>query len=123
MKKRAVVLFVLALLFVSVLITSFVSAQTEPQGPGTLIKDAFNSLFDSTGWKDANLAPNVAKIFFLIMVTLIIYLVLENIFPTSSETPLKNRGLVFIISFIVAFLSTAYLTPEDIYALLGSYSA
>ena len=100
--------------FVSLLIVSFLSsnvnAQTNAEPKPTkkaldTLGGAFSDFFSSTGWSDANMAPNVAKIFFFIMIALIVYLILSNFFKHF------NNQIVFVISVIVAFLSTAYITP------------
>lgn len=103
-KVFALILF--SILFVS-LISTVVSAAGEWSG-------AFRTLF--TDWSGGNLGANTAKIFFFVMVSLLIYLLLSGIMP-------KNATIVMILSGIVSFLATAYITPSEIYSILISYSA
>ena len=121
-KKRAFAFFVLGLLSLMFLVqfVEVVSAQT--QGP-----DAFRDFFRD-GWDDIiqsfqtgnGISEQLARIIYFVIVALLVYSVSDRIPGMSGQ----NKGWVrTIISGIIAFLSVAYLTTADIYALLLSYSA
>jgi hypothetical protein len=133
MKKEKIAILFLGLLLssaiISVLLISSVRAADSgfvpapgnnriniPTSGGTLA-GAFDSIFTKSGWLEGNFAPNIAKIFFFIMIGLFVFLILSNVFGSFS------KGILGVISFLVAFLATAYMTPDEVYSLLNSYSA
>ena len=80
-------------------------------GPWDPITDMF------TGWTTGDLSKNVAKYLF----TLLIFVI---IFSVAGYIPfLGAKGIRVVFSILVAFLSVAYLAPDEIYVLLASYSA
>ena len=81
------------------------------------ISGSFESLFTNwSGGEDINV--NVTKIIFFVLLTLLIFLILDGVGIFSGQ-----RGIVLVISFLVAFLATAYITPKDVFSLLNSYTA
>ncbi|MEM0465558.1 MAG: hypothetical protein QXW97_02545 [Candidatus Pacearchaeota archaeon] len=78
---------------------------------------AFSNFFSKEGWQAGQVEANIGKIFFFAMITIIIYLIIGNIFGSSKT------GWMFILSVLISFLATAYLTPEDIYSVINSYTA
>jgi|SRR3989344_4022755 len=112
-RKRVMWLLIIGLFFLSVLI-GLVSAQTPP---GTIF-DPVRDMFAS--WLKGDLSVNVAKYLLVILLTAIIYSILDL-------TPfLRGEGkssLRWLVAFIVGFLGTAYLNASDIYAILASYNA
>ncbi len=114
---------ILALSLLVVLMVSFLANFVAAQDAGEKAKDTmkiiagtFSDLFSRTGWTEGNLTPNIAKIFFFVMITIVIMLVLGAIFK-------KHQTLVIILSALIAFLATAYITPKEVYSLLISYTA
>ena len=92
-------------------ITSFKTTTSEVV---STLAGSFSSLFGK--WKEGALGPNVAKIFFFIMISLLIMLIFGGLFG-------KKNWIVIILSFIIGFLATAYMTPKDVFSLLNSYTA
>jgi len=68
-------------------------------------------------WGEGQLDINVAKYLFLIIVTLMIFSALSLI-----KLP-ENGGVQFILAAAIAFLATAYITPEEVFAILTAYTA
>lgn len=100
--------------FLSILVSDYVSALTIKQ----LLFDPVGDMFSS--WAGGQLSINIAKYAFWLLLSLIIYVVLDFIplFKADKQTFIK-----YLIAFIVGFLATAYLTPDDIYTILISYGA
>jgi len=117
MKKgtKVLVLFVLGLVLSSLLM-GFVSAPTTPQDVASAIADPIKSVFSDWGTL-GNISINVTKFLFLILLTLLIWSILDTV------EIIKNSGIRFFISLIVSFLGTMYLTPSDVWMMLTSYSA
>ena len=114
MKKeyKFLALSILSLFILNILAITPASAQGTPiEKLSTTFLDLFKS------WEQGVISANVAKIIFFVMVTLLIMLVLGGIFTGWNQT------IVIIISALVGFLATAYITPSEVYSLLSSYSA
>ena len=107
---------ILAFTLLGVIILStlptFVSAQVEWTSK---ISQGFSSFF--TSWTEGQIGANVAKIFFFVIISLLIMLALGSLFSGWNQT------VVLIISALVGFLATAYITPAEVYSLLTSYTA
>ncbi len=129
MKKRKSL--VLSLFLISLfLVPGFVSAQdyksysplnSRDAGWGSPVVqygNAWDPITDMfTGWTTGDLSKNVAKYLF----TLLIFVI---IFSVSAFIPfLRTKGVRTVFSVLVAFLSVAYLAPDELYVLLASYSA
>jgi len=100
MEKRVIALFILSLLVLS-LSVSMVSAEIEFW----------------EGWKKQELSQDYAKILILVLVSAVVFAVLSTIkFP-------ENGGLRLIIAVLVSFLSTLFITYEEIYGVFSSYTA
>jgi len=111
-KKQLILpLFILTLLAVNLVM---VSAADFVGGAGDTLKNFF------TNWTDATIGANTAKIMFGVMIAVILFLVLYNVAGQSGS---KFMVPILILSAVVAFLVTAYITPPEIYALLNSYTA
>lgn len=113
--------FVLTLVLLSLIAINFVhvnAQETDSAPPVNVIKIAgtFTDLFNGASWLTSTSA-NVAKIFFFLMIAIVVYLVIGNIFGKS------NQILMFVLSLIISFLATAYITPDEVYSILNSYSA
>jgi len=106
-KKRLFGLFAFSLLAISFMI-SFSSA-----GPFDPVKDMFSS------WEDGDLSVNVAKYLFLFLIAIVLFNVLEFVPIVGGKAP----GRRWVVSFVVAFLGTAYLSTSDVYTMLAGYGA
>ncbi len=124
-EKRIFALTIIGLLMVSFLV-GVVSAATaweefwgllsggEKAAPG--LANAFSDFFSKSGWTQGKLEANIAKIFFFVILIFVIYLLISSLFPRATV-------ITSIISILVAFLATAYITPDEIYSVLISYTA
>ena len=100
-------LILLSVILIS-LIANFVAAQwMDP------VRDMF------ANWTEGQLSTNIAKYLFLAMLTILLFSILDLI-PTVKKL---NWMLKLILAGIIGFLSIAYLTPSEVYAMLASYSA
>ncbi len=113
-KKSVYGLLLLALLFSTLVISSieFVSAQS-------VVPDFFKDIWAQ--WSQgAGISENYARVMFLIIIGLLIYSVTDKIPGLAGE----DKGWMrWVLAGVIAFLSTAYFTQAEIYALLISYSA
>ena len=66
---------------------------------------------------DLSTSINIAKYLFWILLSALVWSILE------ASQIVKNNGIRWVISIIVAFLGVAYLAPNDIWGLLLSYNA
>ncbi len=110
---KKILVFGLLGLFALIFVMQFVAAQT-PLDP---IKDWFGN------WREGNLSPNIAKYLFWVLVSIVVYSIGSKIpgLKTIFEGSLVLVGAVF--SILVGFLSMAYITPDEVYALMTAYSA
>ena len=122
-KKFGVLLVVGLLMFmlVGTLVINFVSgdgfkdATPNANAEKTGISAIINSLFDK--WEEGEgIGESTAKYLFLILLGVFIYSLLS-----SSEFP-ENAIFRIILSFIVAFLATWYITPGEVYGILTAYT-
>ncbi|MBS3081750.1 hypothetical protein J4416_02305 [Candidatus Pacearchaeota archaeon] len=120
----------IGLIFVSLILFSFVAGIVSAQsswwqnlfgGGSSAQSGVFEPVKDLfTNWEKGNLDVNIAKYLFWLIVTLFVYSVVGFI-PVLND---KLHGSVkFILALIVGFLSTAYITPSDVYTTLAGYSA
>ncbi len=86
----------------------------------TAFQEGFKYLFgqEHTGQSTLELAG--IKFLFFILVLLLIYPILK-FFPFLEEP--RFDLIVWVISFIVAFLATFYIAPAEVYGILQSYTA
>lgn len=68
-------------------------------------------------WSTGNMDVNIAKYLLWIMVTLLIFSVLNY-----AKFP-GNTGLQWLLAIPIGFLSVAYITPAEIFTTLTAYSA
>ncbi|MBS3080280.1 hypothetical protein J4221_02315 [Candidatus Pacearchaeota archaeon] len=85
------------------------------QSPQEVIFDPIRDLF--ANWEEGNLSINIAKYLFLLLITLFVWSILDfgGIIPSKTVT--------WIISFMIAFLSIAYVAPQQIWILLTGFDA
>lgn len=67
-------------------------------------------------WQLGNLDPGFAKLGMFVIICIFIILIIENMFPNGG-----NYNIA--VSVIVAFLATAYITPQEVLSLMLSYTA
>jgi hypothetical protein len=70
-----------------------------------------------TQWTGGNLDRNIAKYLFLLILTGLIWGALS-----AAKFP-KHTALQALLAIPVAFLATAYITPEEVFTILQSYTA
>jgi hypothetical protein len=81
------------------------------------IKDWFAS------WTGGDLSPNIVKYLFWALVSMVVYSVGSNIPGFSGMFKEGKEWLGMAFSIIVGFLSMAYITPDEVYVMMTSYSA
>src|SRR3989344_4963596 len=117
-----IILVLLSLLFVLSYIGSNQNNNAAGDRPaptawsGESLGDTFKNFFTEASWTKENAGVNVAKIFFFLIVSIAIYLIIGSFFP-------KGKFLMFFLSLLIGFLATAYIAPNEIYSLLSSYTA
>ena len=123
MKRGKVILLVLGLFLVlSVVInSSLISAiSTTPGGQTAPTISSFgtgflSSLIDS--WKTGNLDPMILKGILSIVIIFIIFSAFTSIqFPEQIVVRL-------ILSVVIGFLSSVFIVPEEVYAVMSSYAS
>lgn len=114
-KKRLLGLFIFSLFAIS-LFTGFASAQTFNDWFGENVFSPAQDMFIS--WQEGDFNIALAKWLFLFLITLVIFTLTEYIDFLG-----KSKTIKVTFSLIVAFLATAYLTPENIYTMLTAYGA
>jgi len=72
-----------------------------------------------TDWTQGDISDTVAKYVLWILLSLLIYAILDNV-PVIKR---QGQGIKIIIAFLVGFLSTAYLSVGEVHLLLASYGA
>lgn len=70
-----------------------------------------------TDWSSGNLDTNIAKYLFWIIIMLLIFSALN-----FAKIP-NNLALQWLIAIPVSFLVTAYIAPDEIFAVLTAYTA
>lgn len=106
---KSILSFIIILSLTSIFLTSLVVAQSA--------WDPVKSMF--ADWQDGNLSVNIVKYIVWILITMVVFMVVGFI-PMLKK---MNGFFKFLFSLIVAFLSVAYLIPEDIKLALVSYGA
>ncbi len=103
-------IFVLALLLLSIQVPS--SAEVT----GSAVSSSFISeMFGD--WSQGDLDVSVAKYFMFGILILLIF----SIFNMTNIP--SQQGVQWILSILVSFLAIAYITPEEIFTILSTYSA
>lgn len=109
-RKRVLAIGLLGI-FCFVITMSFVSAVDNPIG------DWFSS------WENADFSANIAKYLFWALVSMAVFSVASNIPGLNKIFEGDREWLGMIFSVIIGFLSMAYITPDEVYAMMVSYSA
>ncbi len=112
MSKKVVGIFVLSLLLLSFLST-FVLAQ----GVGSKIFDPIKSMF--TDWEEGSFSINIAKYLLTFLVLIFVYGV-THFLPVIKSL---NKYIQFLFALVVSFLSMAFTSSSDLYAVMVSYTA
>lgn len=116
-RKNVIGLLFLSFIIFSLIFTSVLVIAQNTSGEGLkVIAGSFSNFFSKTGWTAGNMEPNVAKIFFFIMVALVVYLIIGSLFP-------NQQVIMLILSAVISFLATAYIAPDEVYSILISYTA
>lgn len=143
MKKagKIILLSLLGLFIFSIFATAFASAQT-PAAPTpvqvaqkgyqvatsssggffTSLENVILSWFGTTLNIQTATDQAVTKLLVFMLIFLII-LAIADVLPFLEGTTKSKTVLRFLISLIVAYLSVAYVTPQEFYAALTTYSA
>jgi len=103
--------------FVFAFLLNFVNvSQPSEQIPNTITGHSIiGDLF--ANWSGGNLDVNIAKYLFWIILTLFIFSALH-----FAKFP-DNSFIQFLLGITIAFLSTAYITPEEVFTILTTYTA
>lgn len=114
---------ILGLLLISImlisLVANFVAAQTAFE---RFLGEQASAIF-SDWFTGENFNLNIAKVLLTILVAMIVYSVAQNI-PGLGDFFQGDKWWVGVIfSAIVGFLGMAFVTPEEVFAILTSYSA
>lgn len=114
MKKEMKILGIvlISVMFISLAAEIVAAAWIDP------VKDMFAK------WEEGELSVNIAKYLFFAMLIILVYAIIGSI-PILKDMGGPDFGwfLKLILSVIIGFLATAYLTPSEVYAMLASYSA
>lgn len=109
---------ILGIVLISVMLILLVSQFVIAQDIFDPVKDMFAK------WEEGELSVNIAKYLFFAMLIILVYAIIGSI-PILKDMGGPDFGwfLKLILSVIIGFLATAYLTPSEVYAMLASYSA
>lgn len=77
----------------------------------------FKDFFSS--WTDVTQSANTAKLIFGLIIATILFLIIWNLFGAKEGFMIP----ILILSLAISFLFTVYIAPEEVYALLNSYTA
>jgi len=114
MKKgtKIFVFIFLGLILAGFLISVVSAAIEDPNTWGASIKSTIKAWGEG---KDIGLSPNVLKVLFFILIALLVY----SAFEMSGM--IKSGFTMWAIAIVVSFIATAYITPEQFYALGTEY--
>lgn len=103
--------------FVFAFLLNFVNvSQPSEQIPNTITGHSImGDLF--ANWSGGNLDVNIAKYLFWIILTLFVFSALH-----FAKFP-DNSFIQFLLGIIISFLATAYITPEEVFTILTTYTA
>ncbi len=115
MMKRILVLCIFAIFTIS-LFSTFVLAQDADKNDRWSFPKSIGSIKNwFANWQEGQLDVNIAKFLFFVMIALIIYMIISQMF--------HRPYISWPVSIIIAFLSTAYITPNEVFSLLTAYTA
>jgi len=112
-------LFVFAFAFSAVGFVSAAERNSSNPGGGGIDFNLMKSLFDVDNWLlGEEFSSYVAKVLFMVLLVLIIQ-------GVAGFVPgIEDKGAIkWIFAVIVGYLGMAYITPDEIYAMMISYSA
>ena len=91
---------------------------------GEVIKGVDVSKFDGSGistvfskWEAGNVDNGISKIFVFFIITILIFVSIDMLGLT------KSSFIKFILALSVSYLATAYITPDEVFGLVQSYTA
>ena len=105
------------LLIASVILVSLVAGVASAQTAWEIISGPIFDFFEK--WQAGDISNNLSKLIFTVLLTLIIYSVIDRLPFLKGRSNLFNSA----IALIIAFLATAYFTPSDVYTILIAYGA
>lgn len=111
-KKSLILGLILLIVFINL---TLISAAT----PKEWVDNQVSKISDSASFSLENFRLYSAQFLFLILVTLIIYVISDSI-PFFEDA---NDGIKILISFVIGILSVMYLGKEEIYTQLMNYEA
>ena len=113
-------LFVVGVAFFLVFAFLLMVVSSVPQNVTYTGQSVISDFF--TSWQGGNLDVNIAKYLFWIIILLLIFSTLK--FANFPSIGGKGSGfLQFVLALVVSFLATAFITPEEVFVMLVSYSA
>ena len=123
MKKNTKKILALSVLgmFMLMFAMQFVAADAATDAIAKL-KNPIGTWFPS--WEDTDISPHIMKYFFWGLVSMIVWSVaskipgLDGLFNKEGT---KWLGALF--SIVIGFVSMAYITPDEVYVMMTSYSA
>jgi len=74
-------------------------------------------------WESGDFSANIAKYLFWALVSMVVFSIGSQIPGLDKLFQGSYLALGVIFSAVVGFLSMAYITPQEVYALMTSYSA
>jgi len=127
MNKNTKKILALSVLFMFAFSFAVVAAQAATAGSGTPAGSGSGSgLGDNpigswfADWDDGNFSPNIAKYLLWALVALVVFGISDMIPGLAGD---KMKIVRWVFAVIVGFLSMAYVTPDEVYAIMSSYSA
>lgn len=112
LNKRKIFFISLLSIFLITFAVQIIAAAMTPQ---EIVIDPIKAMF--TNWTSGQLSINLAKYLFLILMTLLVWSVLDMLGFIQSQ------AVKWAASLVIAFLSVSYLTPTDVWLLLTNYEA
>jgi hypothetical protein len=111
--QRFLIIGLFAILAISFFVGVINLASADP------VSDFFDKTIKSSfeNWKSGNLGSGTLKILYFVLLTILIFSVLE------LAGFINSPGLRWAISVIVSIIATAYITPEQFFAIGQEYSA
>lgn len=84
-------------------------------GVGDKVSSFISNMF--ADWSSGNMDINISKYLFWIMLSILIYSIL-----TSASFP-EKPFLRWLLAIPISFLSIAFITPDDLFGIMTSYTA
>lgn len=96
----------------------FIGPEAQVTGHASAYEGEFSFITNMfTQWGQGNLDINIAKYILFFILTAIIFALLKGMKVPKSTT------LQILIAIPISFLATAYITPEEVFTILTTYTA